>query len=243
MRLFALDGWFNFRDLGGYETSDGHTVRWRRLFRADGPHALSAADAVVLGDLGLATVIDLRTSDEAEQRGRWQDHLGTVDYRHLPMMDVLPEEEEFVRTWSDAVNVGEHYGHIARAGASAVGAAITCLAHPEALPAVFHCSAGKDRTGVLAAIVLGLLGVPDETIVTDYALSADAMARMLDWLRTQSADLEQLERYAPAVRSAEPEAMRVFLRGVRDQWGSFEGYAAALGLDSEVDALRGALLD
>jgi hypothetical protein len=66
---------------------------------------------------------------------------------------------------------------------------------------------------------------------------------MLDWLRTQSTDLEQLERYAPAVRSAEPEAMRVFLRGVREQWGSFEGYAAALGLDSEVDALRDALLD
>ena len=73
--------------------------------------------------------------------------------------------------------------------------------------------------------------------------SADAMARMLDWLRTQSTDLEQLERYAPAVRSAEPEAMRVFLRGVRDQLGSFEGYAAALGLDEEIEALRAALLE
>jgi protein-tyrosine phosphatase len=241
VRLLTLDGSFNFRDLGGYETMDGRIVQWRRLFRADGPHALTAADARQLGELGLATVIDLRTVDEAEQRGRWTDHVGDAVCYHLPMTDVLPGEEE-LRDWVDAAHVGDHYGQIARRGAPAIAAAISVLAEQAAFPAMFHCSAGKDRTGVLAAILLGMLGVPDETIVADYVLSRDAMERMLTWLRERATDPDQLERYAPAVRSAEPIAMEIFIAGLRDQYGSFENYAAALGLAEEVTSLRDALL-
>jgi protein-tyrosine phosphatase len=241
-RLVALDGCFNFRDLGGYETTDGRSVRWRRLFRADGPHALTATDARLLGELGLTTVIDLRTADEAEQRCRYQDSVGAATFHHLPMTDVLPDEEE-LREWVDAEYVGDHYGRIARRGAHAIATAITLMSSPDAFPAMFHCSAGKDRTGVLAAIVLGVLGVPDETIVADYALSRDGMERMLAWLRERAPDRAQLERYAPAVRSAEPVTMRVFIAGLRDQYGSFDGYAAALGLADEVASIRAALLE
>jgi protein-tyrosine phosphatase len=241
-RLVVLEGSFNFRDLGGYETLDGRTVRWRRLFRADGPHALTASDAHVLGELGLETVIDLRTVDETEQRGRYHDSVGAATFHHLPMTDVLPEEAE-LREWVDAAYVGDHYARIARRGASAIAAAISIMSSPDALPAMFHCSAGKDRTGVLAAIVLGLLGVPDETIVADYSLSRDGMDRMLAWLRERAADPTELERYAPAIRSAEPTAMRVFLAGLRDQYGSFDGYAAALGLAGEVTSIRAAVLE
>ncbi len=69
------------------------------------------------------------------------------------------------------------------------------LAQPATYPAVFHCFAGKDRTGILAAVVLGLVGVPDDVIVADYVLSRDAMVRMLDWLRGQYPEAE-LERHA-----------------------------------------------
>ena len=241
LRHLTLEGSFNFRDLGGYETLDGRSVQWRRLFRADGPHALTAADAQLLGDLGLNTVIDLRTVDESQERGRWQDHVGDVMVHHLPMTDVLPDEVE-LREWTEAVNVGNTYLRMAHTGAPAIGGAIAALAEPDALPAMFHCSAGKDRTGVLAAVVLGLLGVPDETIVADYALSGAAMTRMLEWLRGRATDPEVLERFAPAVLSAEPVAMRVFLTGLREEWGSFDAYAAALGLGSEVTALRATLL-
>jgi protein-tyrosine phosphatase len=241
-RVLSLEGCFNFRDLGGYETCDGRSVRWRALFRADGPHALTAADVSTLSELGFATIIDLRTADEAAQRGRWQDHIGRAVSHHLPMTDVLPDETELLR-WVEAAHIGRHYGTIADRGANAITAAIKILASDDALPAMFHCSAGKDRTGVLAAIVLGLLGVPDETIVDDYALSRDAMERLWEWLRVQATDVEQLDRYAPAVRSAEPLTMRVFIERLRNEYGTFESYARALGLTGEVAALRAALLE
>jgi protein-tyrosine phosphatase len=241
-RVLALEGCFNFRDLGGYETSDGRSVRWRALFRADGPHALTAADVSTLSELGVATIIDLRTVDEAAQRGRWQDHIDRAVSHHLPMTDVLPDEAELLQ-WVEAAHIGDHYGAIADRGANAITAAIRILARDGALPAMFHCSAGKDRTGVLAAIVLGLLGVPDETIVADYALSREAMERLWEWLRANATDIEQLERYAPAVRSAEPLTMRVFIERLRDEYGTFENYAGALGLTDEVAVLRTALLE
>jgi protein-tyrosine phosphatase len=242
-RRLTLDGCFNFRDLGGYETLDGRSVRWRRLFRADGPHALTESDAATLARLGIATIIDLRTVDESEQRGRWQDHLGDATYHHLPMTDVLPDEAEMMK-WVEAAHVGDHYGKIASRGTRAIASALVLFGEEANYPAMFHCSAGKDRTGVLAAIVLGLVGVPDETIVDDYALSREAMERMWVWLRANASDPDQLDRYAPAVRSAEPLTMRVFLDGLRGRYGSYESYAAALGLgDADLAALRAALLE
>ncbi len=120
-------------------------------------------------------------------------------FHHLPMIDVLPEERE-LREWTDPAYVGRHYGEMRERAPGAIAQAITILAAPESLPAMFHCSAGKDRTGVLAALLLGALGVPDETIVADYSLSRDAMERMLVWLQERAPDPETLARFAPAIR-------------------------------------------
>ena len=108
---------------------------------------------------------------------------------------------------------------------------------------MFHCSAGKDRTGVLAALLLGALGVPDETIVADYSLSRDAMERMLVWLQERAPDPETLARFAPAIRAAEPVAMEVFLAGLREQFGSFDDYFSSLGVADAVTTLRATLLE
>jgi len=240
-RLVALEGCFNFRDLGGYPTSDGRIVRWRRLFRADGPHALTNADARMLGELGLQSIIDLRTTDETE-RGQYVTHAGTATSYHLPMTDVLPDERELAN-WTDPVHVGEHYIEMATRGRDAIAQAIRIMAADDALPAVFHCSAGKDRTGVLAALLLGMLGVPDDTIIADYALSRDAMTRMLVWIESRTPDREQFARVAPAVRAAEPQAMAAFLAGTRQRHGSFDGVAAELGVGAEVARLRDLLLE
>jgi protein-tyrosine phosphatase len=239
-RLFSLDGCFNFRDLGGYPAANGSAVRWRRLFRADGPHALTAADAAALGELGIVTVLDLRTGGELE-RGRWTDHLGPVTEHHLPLTDVLPRDDE-LRDWSDGAYVARHYGHLLERGAPSIAKALEILAAAGAQPAMFHCSAGKDRTGVLSAVVLGLLGVADDDIVADYALSAHGMERFVAWLRERATDSGTLERHVPAVTSAEPETMRSLLAHVRAEYGSFEGYARAIGVHDAVPALRTALL-
>ena len=83
-RRLPIDGCVNFRDLGGYQVADGRRVRWRRLFRADGLNRLSDEDQLLLSGLGLATVIDLRTLDEAEQRGSFPVDALPVAYHSLP---------------------------------------------------------------------------------------------------------------------------------------------------------------
>jgi protein tyrosine/serine phosphatase len=241
-RLVALDGCFNFRDLGGYPAGDGRRVQWRRLFRADGIHRLTAADHERLAPLGLLTVLDLRTQDEVEQRGSFEPPYATSRH-HLPMLDVLPPRAEFP-TWVEAGFVATRYLAMLEEGRASIAAALGLLCDPSHYPVVFHCTAGRDRTGILAAIVLGLVGVPDEVIVADYVLSADAMARMLAWLRQEHPDAgEELERYAPAILAVVPETMTRFLAGLRDEYRSFEGYAEHLGLPAAAESLRAILLE
>src|SRR5579884_1168464 len=182
-RHVELDGCCNFRDLGGYLAADARRTRWRLLFRADGLSTLSDADFAVLGELGIRNVVDLRTSLEVESRGRFPDH-EAISYRHLPLTDTLPGAED-APVWDDADFVARRYVSYIQERAPSVTAVLELLSEPSNLPAVFHCSVGKDRTGVLAAIVLGFLGVPDELIIEDYALSSAAMERIVERLRAE----------------------------------------------------------
>jgi protein-tyrosine phosphatase len=241
-RTLAFDGCVNFRDLGGYRTTDGHSIGWRRLFRADGLSKLSDADQRLLGELGVATVIDLRTVDEAEQRGRFPVERVPVRYVDLPLTDVLPTPEE-LPSWGTASYVAGRYGQMVAQGAPALTGAFEALASEGALPAVFHCSAGKDRTGVLAALIMAFLGVPDETIVEDYALSAAAMVRLLDRLKAEYPDnVEEVERFAPAVLQVVPETMEEFLASLRAEYGSYDALADRLGVVDAVATLRRTVL-
>jgi protein tyrosine/serine phosphatase len=242
-RFVDLQGCFNFRDLGGYRAAGGHTVRWRRLFRADGLHRLTDEDRLDLTHVGLRTVIDLRSGDELTERGRIVWPAPGLAYHHLPMFDVLPDREEFP-TWVDSAYVARRYAEILEQGSWTISESLRLLADPATYPAVIHCAAGKDRTGILSAVLLGLLGVPDEDIVADYALSGGAMVRFLAWLRTEYPDAkDQLERSSAAIVAAEPETMALFLQRFRSVHGSFEDYAESLGMIGAVTALRSALLD
>ena len=242
-RVVDMEGCFNFRDLGGYRTADGRTIRWQRLFRADGLHRLTDTDLNQLADLGLATVIDLRTGQELEEVGRISWPASDLAYHHLPMLDVLPDRTTYP-AWVDASYVAERYEGMLEKGADAMADALLILADPSAYPAVFHCAAGKDRTGLLAAVVLGLLGVPDDDIITDYALSQEAMGRMLTWLRAERPDVrEQIDNSAAAIVAAEPDTMSLFIQRLRQRYGSFATYAESLGVGGAVAPIRQALLD
>ncbi len=241
-RALTFEGCVNFRDLGGYRTTDGMALGWRRLFRADGLHRLTAADHRQLIDLGVATVIDLRTVDEAEQRGRFPVTEVPVRYVDLPLTDVLPTTEE-LPSWAEASYVASRYALMVSEGGPALTGAFAALASGDSLPAIFHCSAGKDRTGVLSALILAFLGVPDETIVADYALSAPAMERLLERLQAEYPDaVEEVLRYAPAVLQVRPETMEEFLQTLRDEYGSYAALAASLGVTDDVDVLRRTVL-
>ena len=242
-RKLVFEGCFNFRDLGGYPTADGRRTRWRRLFRADGLGRLTENDFASLAALGVVTVIDLRTILEADTQGRFPTDRQGIAYHHLPLTDTLPGEEE-TPEWDRAGFVSDRYLAMLAEGADSVVAALGLLADPGNQPAVFHCSVGKDRTGVLAALVLGFLGVPDEIIVDDYALSYAAMLEILAHLKErypEAADI--VERFRPVILSAEPASMAGFVAGVRAAHGSFEGLVESLGVADEVTRLRSEFLE
>jgi protein-tyrosine phosphatase len=241
-RRVRLASCCNFRDAGGYATRDGRTLRTGRLYRGDGPRALTDADGEIIGGLGLATVIDLRTPAEAAAHRSYTEYAtGALEYR-LELMDVLPTEAE-LGTWRDPATVARHYEELLVVGADAICEVLAILTDPAAYPVLLHCTAGKDRTGVLIALVLSLLGVPDETIVEDYARSGPAMVELVEsWLEAAPTERVRIERMAPAITAAHPETMEQLLRSIREVYGSVDGYVDSLGMQSAVEYVRACLL-
>jgi protein-tyrosine phosphatase len=243
-RHVAFDTLFNVRDLGGYATSGGRTTRWQLLYRADGINRVSGADLDRLAGLGLRTVVDLRTHGELEERGRFPVDAMPVDYHHLPVIRETWESWDLEVDLEPVAFLVERYQEMLDEGGPALAAALEVLADPAAYPAVFHCAAGKDRTGVLAAVVLGLLGVPDDTVADDYGLSRAAMDALVDWLRAHVPEaLDAMTDQPAAFLDAPPRAMHEVLALVRAEHGSMAGYVESIGVDGDtVASLRRILL-
>jgi protein-tyrosine phosphatase len=161
-RHIPVPGTYNLRDLGGYPTLAGGRVRWRTLFRSDGLHRLDAGGRAALAGLGLRTIVDLRADVEVDQAPSAVAGLAARTVRMPIVRDltVLPTE------------LGAIYQYMIDERGAVIGAVIKELCAPGALPALVHCSAGKDRTGIVIALALAALGVPDELIGADYSLSA-----------------------------------------------------------------------
>ena len=232
-RHIALEGAVNFRDLGGYRTVDGRSTRWGSLFRADDVSRLSRSDRAVVRSLGVATVIDLRSRAEVEAERFPVDEI-PVGFHHLPLIGNLPGFAEYLNGpgW-----FAGHYLDIARRSGIQIARAVAIVSTPGSCPVIVHCAAGKDRTGVLVALLLALLGVPDETIAQDYALSAQAMDAHLGRLLARLPDHEEeIRSVAATMLSATPTNILALLDGVRAENGSVEGYAAAHGAGAGVVA-------
>ncbi len=240
-RRLQLDGAYNVRDLGGYATLDGRETRWGTFLRADNLHNLTPKAQTSLADFGLRAVIDLRTSRQIQASPNPFFGSSEVDYYHQNLLgDVLPYEkmkkgeplERIVQVYTSALDTRH----------SQVRETLATMAAPDARPALFHCGAGKDRTGLIAALLLGIAGVPDATIAEDYALTARFM------VEAHIADNPQLtagsytwKDYQDA--SCPPEAMIATLDHLRRRYGGVEEYATAVGLNSGlIDGLRGAIL-
>ena len=236
----------NFRDLGGYPTRDGRTTKWRTLYRADGLYRLTASGLDALRPLGLATVIDLRTPVELVERGRFPLEAHPAAYHHLPVIDAVWNIDDEIVKGPDAAEVLLHlYLDMFEQGERELARLLTILRDASAYPAVYHCAAGKDRTGIASAVILGVLGVPAEVIAEDYALSSEAMDRMDAWFRLNHPELiDKMARFPKAFRVADPRTMLALLHLVDQEHGSMEGYVRSIGIDSHtIAALRDNLLD
>ena len=234
-RLVPLDAVHNFRDLGGYRTDDGRTIGWGRLFRADGLYRLTADDLAVVDALGIRTVVDLRSGPEFEQHGRFPLERYPVAFHHLPILDSTWQASEIPDVDDTDAGAIEFltwaYSDMLVQGADRFAHAFSVLAVPGAAPAVFHCAAGKDRTGVLAALILGGLGVDPDAIVDDYALTQAAMVRMRRWVMTHHPEMAERMGETPSfMLAANPQAMRNVLDQLVIDHGSVRGYLSSIGI-------------
>jgi protein-tyrosine phosphatase len=161
-RHIPLSGTFNMRDVGGYPAAGGRTTRWRTLLRSDTLHRADASGPVLQG-YGLRTVIDLRTDAE-------------VDFAPSPSCGPDTRTVRISLIGADVAEVPQRlaaiYEYLIDRRGEVIAGAIGELAAAGSVPALVHCSAGKDRTGIVIGLVLAVLGVPDEVIAADYAVSA-----------------------------------------------------------------------
>ncbi|MEV0495752.1 tyrosine-protein phosphatase [Streptomyces atratus] len=231
----------NFRDVGGYQGADGHTVRWGRLYRSDSLGKLRGEDRDRFLTLGIGSVIDLRYDWEIDAKGRVPDAPG-LRYHHLSIEHRPYDQAALGPEVETGRFLADRYTEVAHDGVAELRRALEVIAADDSGPVVFHCASGKDRTGLLAALVLSLIGVGEDDIVADFALTGLATERLLaDW----RADHGNQDPNWPGYGRAPADIMRFFLADLAAAHGSVRGYAAdRLGVDDElVAALRRNLLE
>ena len=261
-RHIDIEGAYNVRDLGGYATLDGHQTRWRTFLRSDGMHRLTPRSQERLVQYGIRTVIDLRRTWEVRYAPNvFADSL-QVKYRHQNLLGDDPTEPAAVSEtgieatgplgWPVQQNyaetttrsLGPQYSAWLDRGQDRVAKTLGTLAEPGALPAVFHCSAGKDRTGIISALLLSLAGVPAQTIAEDYTLSAP---QLFDVYVNEVAPPDLPAAYSVEDYESDhcpPEAMLETLAHLEDRYGGVEAYVRECGLSAnQVESLREALVE
>lgn len=237
---------YNVRDIGGYPAAGDRATRWGVLLRSDSPHDITAEATSELLGMGVRTVIDLRATHEVFQDPNPFSASSDVTFHHLDMMgDALVDE----LSQRPAPRIGrasklETYQAILDRRRPQVAETMALLAGASALPALVHCQAGQDRTGLVAALALSIAGVDGETIARDYALSAPYLVALLlaeagDEL---SADAYTWERYQQEY--CPPEAMLDTLGHIAERYGGAGRYLLGGGLTRpELDRLRDHILD
>ena len=246
-RYLALDGAVNVRDLGGYTTQDGRCTRWGTFFRSGTMHALPQVSQDALASRGIRTIIDLRTSRELESHPNVFADSSRIRYVHLNMISDEPLESSFITEMSGerADRTLTSYGTIIDRRQTCVGRILALLAEDSSRPAAFHCAGGKDRTGIIAALLLGLAGVSADVIAEDYALSARYLidVHLAEEHESKAArDVATWQDYRRAFCPA--EGMRKVLAYLDTAYGGIEGYVRRIGLgDDQIASLRAALVE
>ncbi len=235
-RHLPFDGTYNIRDLGGYRAGDRET-QWRAVLRADGLHRMSPAGAGALAETGLKTVIDLRHKHEAEAAPNpFQDN-GDVRYLNIPLFaDLAPGASRRVGAQGQDVlralyiSAFDERGSVIRDVLSAIGEA-------EAGGVLFHCTAGKDRTGITAALVLAIAGVARDQIIDDYATTATMIAPLVEELVGDATAKGWPEAAYRAYLGADPATMEGALAHLDTRYGGIGAYLDHIGF-SAADRLR-----
>jgi protein-tyrosine phosphatase len=224
-RNLGLRGAKNFRDLGGYPALGGARTRWGRVFRSDAL-VLDDLDYDIFASLGIRTVYDLRSDTERDSTPNRLPELS-----HVSELVSLVSESAAPPPLDALIGDGEAfladvYLHMLERSAVSLGRILSGLADEPRLPAVFHCAAGKDRTGMVAALLLSVLGVAEEDILDDYELTSryrtpERVQAVMERLRTERGVTPEV---AAGILRTPRWAMQSALADVRQRYGSVEAY-------------------
>ena len=244
--MFQPEGIHNFRSIAAYPVRGGGHFKAHAIYRSGALERMTAADAAWLRDsAGVQTVIDLRHPDEMV--GVSQDH-GLAD-RVVPISifsetqaqaDVIAELNGLYGTGIS----GGRYLHYLEVAGERFARAFRLFAEAPSYPVLVHCTAGKDRTGVLLALVMDVAGVSEADIATEYGLSENSIDALIEYLRATGRVLEGTDAEIRARLATPPEKMAEFMRLLRAKYGTAADYLAAQGVsEAEFASVRGQILD
>jgi protein-tyrosine phosphatase len=225
-RRIPLEGCLNFRDLGGYRGEGGAEICRGRLYRSDDLSRLSPADIVHITALGIGVVVDLRSAEELDQAPNPLRGRPDFEYRHVPLLDGInsaPGGPPQIRS------LPEMYKSLLSNAGSQIAEIFRALCGRGDRGAVFHCTAGKDRTGITAALILNLCGAADEDIIADYALTYENIRPFISEMirRSREAGFDIPEHFF----RSDPAAMRELLDFLKTAYGGAENYLLKAGLE------------
>lgn len=195
-------------------------------------------------ELALSDIVDLRSSGELAVEGRGPLARESIRFHHTPLFDgdmkaVGPESAMAVHT----MTLGERYVGLLEMARDPIARAVRVLASARG-GAVYHCAAGKDRTGIISAVLLGALGVPDDLIVADYALSGERIDAIIDRVMSMKGYEEALRSMPEDTLHAKPESMQAVVAHVDSRHGSMSDYLRSAGVEDRVlDQLRSKCLE
>jgi protein-tyrosine phosphatase len=241
-RRVQLEGSVNFRDLGGYRAKDGRRVKWGQVFRSDNLGRLTDRDVVYLQKMGIRRVCDFRTPAEIKKRPDRYPRGGHGKSLHLPIRhgesdpaDTFDRIKNGDIDWMTEEFMINGYIKNVENFAPLWGTLFKTLAEPSNRPLVFHCTGGKDRAGVAAALILLALDVPPQTVIRDHGLSnmyiAAVLERIYGEIRTMGVDPDQISAYFTAPQNA----IMAVLNHLEDVYGSTSNYLIAkAGVDENL---------
>jgi protein-tyrosine phosphatase len=257
-RVIDLEGTANTRDIGGYLTEDLRSLRWRQIIRSENLSRLTASDFQKLEEIGIKTVIDLRTQKEHDRSPtNWLGE-NPPEFYHLPVGDSnndwfnatrqMMKRNKFSERESSALMV-DGYRMILEEGPPSYEKVMELVMDQSNWPILIHCNAGKDRAGVAVTLILESLGVDRETIMEEFLLTNE-IARIEEkavLLAKQSKKQRRNGRGPSAsawfpVIGVQPEMLEAFYASVDERYGSMDAFLTTLGVDQDArDTLTASL--
>lgn len=232
-RRVLLEGAVNFRDIGGYKTSDGREVKWGRVFRSDGLARLTEKDHRVLTQIGIERVFDFRSPAEVSEAPDKLPEDGSITHVNLPVtygridfVDAMARLKQGDASWLTPDFMVSGYIRNIEEFAGVWGEVINCIADSKGPALLFHCTGGKDRAGTCAALILLMLGVDKETVIEDHQLSntyiAGFLPKIYELIASYGVDPDKLVPYL----TAPLECIQALLDHLQNNYGSASEYLA-----------------